>query len=109
MDGNGLPARCLRASRPRNTRPKTPSLHFALRSLFYLFRLRRRGARAGSARAPGDGSYFFALGCFKLNRPSSQFCVSESVELNAPCRPTRAREAASVPHPVARRLRPSRR
>ena len=70
VDGKGLPARCLRASRPRNTRPKTPSLHFALRSLFYLFRLRRRGARAASTRAPGHGSYFFALGCFKLNRPS---------------------------------------
>ena len=45
---------------------KNASLHFALRSLFYLFRLRRRGARAGSAWAPGDGSYFFAIVALQL-------------------------------------------
>ena len=62
MDGNGLPARCAKA----DAEPK--SLHFALRSIFWRPRGRRRGARAGSARAPADGSYFFGLGCFKLNR-----------------------------------------
>ena len=36
VDGKGLPMRCLRASRPRNTRPKRP--HFILHSgAFFIF------------------------------------------------------------------------
>ena len=70
MDRKGLPARCLRASRPRNTRPKRP--HFILH--FGAFFGARPGGVAAPGRralgAPGGGSYFYALGCFKLNRPS---------------------------------------
>jgi len=67
MDGNGLPARCLRASRSRN-HCRRKSLHFAPKSIF--------GARPGGVAAPGRRALgpratdpiFCALGCFKLNR-----------------------------------------
>ena len=83
---DAVPAR-LSAHETRGAEDK--SLHFALRSIFWRSPGRRRGARAASARAPGDGSYFFALGCFKLNRPS--FVSRRALNKNAPCRPTRAR------------------
>ena len=80
MDRKGLPMRCLHASRPKKSRRRggTKSLHFAPKSSFWRKTGRRRGARAGSARAPGDGSYFFCTSCFILNR--RHFCVRESVE-----------------------------
>ena len=49
VDRQGLPTRCAKAD-------AEGSLHFALRSIFWRLRGRRRGARAVSARAPGDGS-----------------------------------------------------
>ena len=47
--GKGLPTQCAKAD-------AEGSLHFALRSIFWRPRGRRRGARAVSARALGDGS-----------------------------------------------------
>ena len=60
VDRKGLPMRCLHASRPKKSRRRggTKSLHFAPKSSFWRKTGRRRGARAGSARAPGDGSFF---------------------------------------------------
>ena len=49
VDRQGLPTRCAKAD-------AEGSLHFALRSIFWRLRGRRRGARAVSARTPGDGS-----------------------------------------------------
>ena len=70
--------------------------------LSFSFEASRRpgGGRSG----PGRRILFFRTRL--LQTQPSQFCVSESVELNAPCRPTRAREAASAPQQVARCLPP---
>ena len=72
VDRNGLPARCLRASRPRNTsrRGGPFSLHFAPKSIFCA---RPLGVAAPGRRALGPratGPIFGALGCFTLNCPS---------------------------------------
>ena len=89
---------------PRNTR-RGGQITALCTSEHFLALAREASRRPGGERSgPGRRILFFRTRL--LQTQPSQFCVSESVELNAPCRPTRAREAASAPQQVARCLSP---
>ena len=101
MDGNGLPARCLRASRPRNSHAEPKLTSFCTPEQFLPFSFEASRRPGGERSGPGRRIPFFCNCC-----PSTaHFCSPLSSESKGAVPPDASAEAASAPRQVARYLR----